>query len=116
MDNWELGPSRVLRLKWDGVGARYQPGHLDGLFLSALRRAPETSDEKADDETELDEDAARLYRGAAARANYLAMDRPELALASKELCRTMSAPRRGDLAALRRLARYLLGSPRVVLW
>ena len=31
-------------------------------------------------------------RSLAARANYLAMDRPDLAFAAKELCRRMSAP------------------------
>ena len=55
-----------------------------------------------------------LYRATAARANYLALDRPELAFAAKELCRRMSAPRRADLLALRRLCRFLLGLPRLV--
>ena len=53
-------------------------------------------------------------RATAARANYLALDRPEVAYAAKELCRRMSAPRQRDKVALRRLCRYLLGVPRVV--
>ena len=55
-----------------------------------------------------------LYRATAARANYLALDRPDLAFAAKEACRRMSAPTCGDLQALRRLCRYLLGAPRLV--
>ena len=56
----------------------------------------------------------RAYRGGAARANYLGMDRPELAFATKELCRRMTSPSRRDLGALGRVARYLAGCPRVV--
>ena len=55
-----------------------------------------------------------LFRATAARANYLALDRPEVAFSAKELCRRMSAPRKRDKAALRWLCRYLLGAPRVV--
>ena len=57
---------------------------------------------------------ASMFRAGAARANYLAMDRPDVAFAAKELCRRMSAPCSADLAALQHLARYLLGSPRQV--
>ena len=62
----------------------------------------------------LDGRLATLYRAAAARANYLALDRPELSFAAKELCRRMSSPRQCDLQALRRVCRYLRGAPRVV--
>ena len=50
-----------------------------------------------------------LFRATAARANYLALDRPEVAFAAKELCRRMCEPRRRDKAALQRLCRYLSG-------
>ena len=36
------------------------------------------------------------YRQLAARANYLAPDRPDIQYAVKELCRKMSCPTRGD--------------------
>ena len=62
----------------------------------------------------LDARLCTLYRAAAARANYLALDRPELSFPAKELCRRMSAPRHRDLVSLRRLCRYLLGAPREV--
>ena len=55
-----------------------------------------------------------LYRAGAARANYLALDRPGLCFAAKELCRRMALPREADLAALRSLARYLVGASRQV--
>eukprot|EP00974_Lingulodinium_polyedra_P102353 9911601-Lingulodinium_polyedra.AAC.1 len=52
----------------------------------------------------LDAAAASLYRAGAARANYLALDRADLAFAAKELCRRMSSPTVADLVQLRRLA------------
>ncbi len=42
------------------------------------------------------------------------LERPDLAFATNELCRRMSAPTQSDLEALRRLARYLLSVSRVV--
>ncbi len=70
--------------------------------------------ESPSDDAELPQAIASLFRSFAARANYLAMDRPDLAQATKELCRRMSEPRAADLRALGRVARYLVGAPRVV--
>ena len=55
-----------------------------------------------------------LFRAYAARANYLGMGRPGIAFAAKEFCRRVSEPTEADLVALRRLAQYLVGSPRLV--
>ena len=56
-----------------------------------------------------------MHRGAqmtrmtsVARANYLALGRPDIGFAAKVLCRRMSAPRVEDRAALRRRARLAL--------
>ena len=73
----------------------------------------EALSEKAEEEL-LGEGDARLYRSGAARANYLSLDRPDIAYASKELCRRMCRPGAKDLAALRRLVQYLAGVPRLV--
>ena len=51
----------------------------------------------------------------AARANYLAVDRPDVAYAVKEICRKMANPVSGDWQKLVRLGRYLKGAPRCVL-
>ena len=56
----------------------------------------------------------REGRHQGARANYLALDRPDIQYAVKEMCREMSNPTRGDLRRLRRLGRYLVGRPRSV--
>ena len=44
------------------------------------------------DESLLSGAEARLYRACAARGNYLALDRVDVAFAAKELCRRMSSP------------------------
>lgn len=113
---------------WDGQRRRRAPAHLlQGGLLGALTapargaRLPQSNDEApaAEDQKDQEEllEGARViatFQAGVARANYLALDRPDIAYATKELCRRMSAPRRQDLAALRRVARYLLGSPRLV--
>ena len=65
-------------------------------------------------ELELQGQDVRNFRGGAARANYLAQDRPDISYPTKELCRRMHAPRRGDLRALERTVKYLASEPRLV--
>ena len=71
--------------------------------------------EEEDQSEELKGAEATRFRGVAARANYLAVDRPDTEYAVKEVCRRMSAPRKGDWGKLQRLRRYLKGAPRCVL-
>ena len=58
---------------------------------------------------------ATRFRAVAARANYLAADRPDIQYAVKEICRKMAKPAKGDWQKLVRLGRYLKGAPRCVL-
>ena len=74
---------------------------------------PEEEEMEDEHEELLDEADARAFRSGAARANYLAMDRPDISFATKELCRRMSAPRRRDWPALTRVVRYLASEPRL---
>ena len=62
----------------------------------------------------LDANDAKLFRGIAARLNYLAQDRPDLQFAAKEVSRRMARPTDGDWLLLKRVGRYLLGAPRAV--
>ena len=55
---------------------------------------------------------ATCFRALAARANYLALDRPDIAFVRKELCRSFSCPSRSSATLLKRLVRYLVGCPR----
>jgi hypothetical protein len=122
----ELRELRVLNriIRWTPAGLKYEadPRHAEILVrgVAGAERAlsaPGTSSkdyESPSDEAELPDAIARLFRSFAARANYLALDRPDLSQATKELCRRMSAPRAADLRALSRVARYLVGAARVV--
>ena len=64
--------------------------------------------------TYLNGEESTTYRALAARANYLAMDRPDIGYATKELCRHFQAPTKESVESLRRLVRYLAGRPRLV--
>ena len=62
----------------------------------------------------LNDSEATTFRALAARANYLALDRPECAYATKELCRFFASPTKTGVEQLKRLVRYLVGAPRLV--
>ena len=69
---------------------------------------------EAEEEQELSAEQSAEYRSLAARTNYLAADRLDIQFAVKEICRAMSKPTLGDRRKLKRLARFLIGHPRVV--
>ena len=56
----------------------------------------------------------RPFRAIAARANYLAMDRPDIQYSAKEICRWMAAPTEASVVTLKRLGRHLEGQPRLI--
>ena len=56
--------------------------------------------------------AVTLYRSGAARCNYLSVDRPDIPLETKELCKKMSQATEADMVALKHLCRYVKGRPR----
>jgi len=117
--------NRVIR--WGNTGIEYEadPRHAEllarDLGVGNKVSTPGVKEEKqkeGDEPTPADEPLelgdVRVFRSGAARANYLSLDRPELAFATKELCRRMTSPRHRDMAALQRVARYLAAEPRVV--
>lgn len=55
------------------------------------------------------------FRTLVARANFMSSDRGDITFAVKELCRKMAQPDTEDMAALKRLGRYLKGHPRLVM-
>jgi len=71
----------------------------------------ETKEELAREDAELPPDIATEFRGLAARANYLSLDRVDIQYATKEICRDMAAPKASSMSKMKRLARYLLGAP-----
>ena len=52
------------------------------------------------------------FRRSVARLNYLALGRPDIAIAVNRLARNMAIPRVGDDLPLKRVLRYLKGTPR----
>ncbi len=62
----------------------------------------------------LGRDKETPFRAVAARANYLAADRPECQYAAKAICRWMAAPTECSRAALKRLGRFVEEHRRVV--
>ena len=78
--------------------------------------SPEDKDEKniRDSSPELRKEDASKYRGLAARLNYLALDRTDLQFAAKQVAKNMSCPRQHDWEKLKRVARYLVGAPRMI--
>ena len=52
----------------------------------------ETKEEAAEGESELEPRLATEFRGLAARANYLSLDRPDIQFATKGICREMAKP------------------------
>jgi hypothetical protein len=71
-------------------------------------------DQEPEEEPELPAAEATLFRGIAARCNYLQPDRPDIQFAVKECCRLMSRPTARAWEMLKRVGRYLKGRPRLV--
>ena len=68
-----------------------------------------------EEDLELNDWWLKNYRSLAARANYLALDRPDIQFAVKELCRSMAKPMESSRRKLVRVAKYLLHRPRLVM-
>ena len=117
--------NRVLSWRSGGIELEADPRHQE-ILISELEQGvrglrtpgvknPQRKDGDGDGaESLLNEAEARSFRSTAARASYLALDRPDLASATKELCTRMSSPTKADVSALRQVSRYLLQAPRLV--
>ena len=79
---------------------------------SALEK-PNARDKQREEE-KLSPKESKDYRRAAARINYMALDRADLSYASKEASRGMANPTVGDCVRLKRILRYLQGHPRAI--
>lgn len=77
-------------------------------------RKVRTLEQAADASSTLTPESATSYRALGARCNYLAQDDPDIAFASKELCRDFAAHTLQSLVKLKRVIRYLKGCPRLV--
>jgi hypothetical protein len=114
--------NRIVHWSDDGVWCEADPRQaerlvsecgLDGAKSVCTPGIRESAAEVAAD-SELEPRLLRAFRAAAARANYLAQDRPDCQFASKEICRFMAKPSQASWHALKRLCRYLVGLPRLI--
>jgi hypothetical protein len=122
----ETGDSRVLRILnrklWiddnalvyeaDEKHARVLCEHFGLGSDSKGLDSPAAKSEVNEDDPPLEGGEVTEFRGLAARASYLSLDRIDLMFAAKEVCREMAAPRASSWGKLKRLARYVLAHPR----
>ena len=114
--------NRLIRTTDKGVEYEADPRHaeelirtleLEGCNPTVTPGVKETMDNVKGD-TPLKEELMTTFRAAAARCNYLSIDRPDCQFAGKEVCRLMTKPTVRSWAALKRLCRYLVGRPRLI--
>ena len=63
--------------------------------------------------TDLETELVPTYKSATMRLAYVALDRPDVAFISKELCRAVSRPTVNAWEHLKHVTRYLLKAPRL---
>ena len=120
---------RVLNriLRWGDHGVEYEPDQRHAEMIiqdmqvaggksvnTPIMNEDKNSVEERMKTNELSKADATAYRGLAARLNYLALDRVDLQFTAKVIAKHMSSPREYDWAAVKRVARYLLGVPRAI--
>ena len=107
-------------IRWDKKGITWSPNtnHVEmlkaefGMDNCNPVRIPVTGDLANEENTvPMNSARARAFRSAAARVNYLAQDRPDLAVASCICAARMAQPMEGDEALLKKIVRYLQGVP-----
>ena len=89
---------------------------LEGARTLSTPGVPETAEDlrAREKSSKLSPRDSTLYRGIAARMNYLSLDRSDIQYATKSISRYMSEPRDYDWIAVKRLGRYLKGAPRMI--
>ena len=114
--------NRIITWTDEGIEIEADQRHVDiAIKQLGLEKAKAVStagvkekEEEEGDGEELEREEARLYRGVAARFNFLSIDRPEIQYATKEACRAMAKPTRAAWRKVKRIGRYLKGRPRAI--
>lgn len=113
---------RIIRWSDDGLEIEGDPKHV-GIMLQewGLEKAkgvttPITSDlvKRGDNRPAMSTSDATRFRRAAARFNYMAQDRIDIAFPSKVMAQCMANPLQGDEGLIKRGLRYLLHAPRCI--
>ena len=112
--------NRVVRATEMGYELEADPRHgeliVEALNLTEAKGVATAGvdDPEVEEDEELTGQDVFTYRSLSARANYLAIDQPDLMFACKELCRKMSKPTMQAWGRLIRLGKYLKNHPRVI--
>ena len=111
--------NRLIAVDSRGWSLEADPRHVE-LLVEELKvekglATPGVEDREEEDDSELKAEEASRYRSLVARANYLAIDRPDICFSVKELCRSMPTPTRSSWTRLVRVVKYLQRNPRFVL-
>ena len=117
--------NKVVRRTPEGIELEADPRHAEivvrelGLEAAAASKVPgvklsREAVEQSTEEEPLPREEARKYRAIAARLNYLAPDRLDIAYSVKEVARNMASPRWSDFQKLKRIGRYLIARPRLI--
>ncbi|CAE7551092.1 unnamed protein product [Symbiodinium sp. CCMP2592] len=113
--------NRLVTWTQEGIEMEADPRHVDlvleqlGLEKGVSVTTPLVKVKEEDmDKTPLGTAEAALYRSIAMRIGYLSMDRPDLLRTVRELAKGLKEPQQHHWGLLKRAARYLRGSPRLV--
>ena len=72
------------------------------------------TEDRGEELEELGPEDTTVFRGLAARVNFLSLDCPDLQFSGKAASREMAKPTLGSWEILKKLARYLLGREAMV--
>ena len=124
LENGDMEKSDILNrtIQWDsdrGIIYKADKKHaelitqergLDSKYKGADVLGTKDTVDEFDDEELVGKDVKRI-RAIGARGSFLAMALDDLQFSTKEVCRSMSAPKVGNRAKLKRLGRYLVKYP-----
>ena len=127
MNDGDAKESSILgrTVRWTNTGIEYEadPKHrkiVMEYFGFEDGSKPLTCNGEKDDREEaweqelLPSAEAIRFRGLAARLNFLSLDRPDLQYPVKQCSQEMARPTRGSWKRMKKIARYLIGSPSVI--
>ena len=113
--------NRLISWTNEGIEMEADPRHVDlvleqlGLEKGASVTTPLVKVKEEDrDDTVLGAEEAATYRSIAMRIGYLSMDRPDMLRTVRELAKGRKEPQQYHWGLLKRAARYLRGTPRLV--
>ena len=126
-DSREVGSlGRTIRLSNSGIELEGDDKHVRGFIeewnmkegrpvSTPYEKSSKGDDDSSEERPPMSPKDTTLFRRAAARMNYVALDRPDLSFSSRVAAGRMSRPLEGDDVLIKRAIRYLQGTPKVSL-